>query len=406
MSKSTLTADEKIIKAKIQLNKKNPFFAYLLAHMKIKENSKAVPTMGVDQNGNISYNKNFVDGMTESETIGVMCHESLHVALLHMARCNTRDKPIFNAANDLAVNVMIKKNNFILPKGCLEPDNKDSYTFTGKGEKKYTIKDVSKKTSEELYEEIYKNARKLKIPFFDIHMQGERKNDEDKEGQGSSGLSKKEIDAIKKKWGRVLSEAYNYAKNQGKEPVGADRLIDGLLQNKMNWKAMLQKYITQSLPYDYTYSKPSKRTVSTGFYIPAIKKDTVDVACAIDTSGSISQEELTQFLSEIVGIAKSHENLKMTLIDCDADVHQEIEVANGNINKIMNMKPQGGGGTSHLPVFKHFEEKAQRPKLLIAFTDGYSSFPDSSPINTLWIITKGGSSSDIKFGQIVKCDDL
>ncbi|MHA1470598.1 MAG: DUF2201 family putative metallopeptidase, partial [Candidatus Asgardarchaeia archaeon] len=60
---------------------------------------------------------------------------------------------------------------------------------------------------------------------------------------------------------------------KGNVPKGMERLVEELLEPKLNWKALLRKYIIQEIPTDYTYQKRSKHSIATGFYMPATKKD-------------------------------------------------------------------------------------------------------------------------------------
>ncbi len=386
---SNLNAEDSIVKAKIQLNQSKPFFAYILMHFRFEERN-SIASICVSNENRVYYNKGFIESLNNEECEAVLCHEVMHVALQHFARLGGRDKSLFNIATDLVVNNILLANKMRLPSNALKPDA-NRYNFIGhKGV--FTVSDIHKKTAEEVYDELKRNAVKTVAYSAKAIDQHDYKP-----------LHSEAVQQQSKKWGRVLSEAYAYAKSQGREPKGIERAIDSLLQHKMNWKALLQKHIMQLLPYDYTYSRPHKKSASAGFYIPAVKRDTVEVACAIDTSGSISQEELTSFLAEVIGIAKSHDNIKMTILTCDCGINDVYEVSNGSIPKIMSLKIRGGGGTSHVPVFNYFKGR-KKPNLLICFTDGFTTCPKESNIKTLWLISKGGIDSEINFGEVIKME--
>ena len=172
------------------------------------------------------------------------------------------------------------------------------------------------------------------------------------------------------------------------------------MNEKVNWKYLLYKYITNELPIDYSYSNPSKRSLASGFYMPKMRRENIEIMVAVDTSGSIGQKELTEFMSEVVYIAKSFQNVKMKVIVCDCEVQEVLEVENGNIQTLLDMKIQGGGGTSHIPVYKKIEEEYPTTKFVINFTDGYTEFPTEETLRTIWVIPKG-NNIDVPFGEVI-----
>jgi predicted metal-dependent peptidase len=150
-----------------------------------------------------------------------------------------------------------------------------------------------------------------------------------------------------------------------------------------------------------TYSRPNKKSICSGFYIPDTLKEKIDVLIAIDTSGSIGQKELTDFLSEIVGMAKGFKDkINMILLTHDTEVQNDYTIENGNIAKIMKLKIEGGGGTSHGPVFDYIKEKHRKTKLAICFTDGFSDFEsikwaDYGSFKKMFVISSGGTTEGI-----------
>ena len=83
----------------------------------------------------------------------------------------------------------------------------------------------------------------------------------------------------------------------GKEPAGIERIIGKLHESKIDWKALLLRHIESSIPQDYTYARCSKKSISAGYYLPDTIKERIDVAVAIDCSGSIGRQELNDFIS-------------------------------------------------------------------------------------------------------------
>ena len=161
------------------------------------------------------------------------------------------------------------------------------------------------------------------------------------------------------------------AKMRGNLPKGMERLIGDLHKEKINWRSLLNNYITQQIPYNSCYSKPHRRSISVGTYVPHQLKEKIEIAVCIDLSGSIGKEEYTAFLSEIVGIARAYqERIDIHFYSHDTEGYYSGMVRNGNIEKIKNISLKGGGGTSHKAVMDMMNGKEF--KMVVFFTDGYS----------------------------------
>lgn len=416
-----LTTEEKLAKARIQLQKKSPFFAYLLLHSEMEEDTKmGIPTMGVNAKGKMFYNKEFVDKLSDPELEAVLCHEVLHVALEHLYRSGKMEhrQDIGNIAADLVVNDILVESNFQLPKTPLIPRNHKIST------PQFTVEKIDEKGMEEIYDEIYGQIPKQPPcqtcngtgqdgngnPCPDCQNNGSGNGPEtlDRHMISDKGKDSQERRNNQKKWKKLIINAGQYAKMRGELPAGIERRLGEMFESKLNWKQLLNHYITKQIPYDYTYSRPSNKSLPVGCYLPSIRKDQkLEIIVAIDTSGSIGQDELSMFLGEMIGIARTYPTVDMRIIDCDCDIQSDIQVRNGNISKIKAITPMGGGGTSHVPVYEHVQENYPNTKILINFTDGYTAFPERTKYrwDSIWVLTKHScSEEDIPFGKVVKVE--
>jgi predicted metal-dependent peptidase len=412
-----LSAEDKLSKAIIQLQKPQPFFSYLMMWLMPRELDAAAPmqTMGVDAKGHLHYNVDFVETLSEDELMGTLCHEVIHVALLHMTRTGDKNLELANIAQDVIVNMMVKQAEMSLPSGTIPYDlHRDLSSFSLNGVP-IDIRDVSKKTWEQVYYEILSklNSEKAKLPNqsgertlgFDMHMRGES-------GE-SKPLTPSEIREIEAKWQQTLAEAARYAKMQGNIPAGFERYIGDILKPRVEWKTLLLKYIKQYLnPVDWTYQKPHKKSSVLEVYLPNTLKESCDIEVIVDTSGSISKKELTVFLSEIVAIAKALPHLHMSVSFIDMNIHTRYEVENGDIPKILSMKPTGGGGTDMERGLDYIKETNQSVPVVIVLTDGYTSYNKSVkdyPFDVIWVITSNGIShnamSNIPYGIKIKMEE-
>ena len=121
MFDTDMDSKDRIIKSKIDLNRDRPFFAYILMNMNVEqtEPTEKVPTMGVNQLGDLFWNDKFVTELADDELQGVLAHEVMHIATLTFQREGNRNKMLWNMATDIVINNILLGENFALPKDCL-----------------------------------------------------------------------------------------------------------------------------------------------------------------------------------------------------------------------------------------------------------------------------------------------
>jgi len=409
----------KISTAKFEAMYACPFFGYLLMSPEYVA-KEDLPTMGTDGD-KIYYNVEFVNSIDLKELIGVMVHEVMHDAFLHILRKGVRDPAKWNLAADFAVNYLIKHGEGLtLPKGCVYDD-------------KY--KDAS---VEEIYADITKNPPPVLKIYQDALKGGQggggnQDNDGDGDGDGNNsgnnqspggGGQKKSknkggggggqgvfmdshmYDANKGKdaahsamkeqeWKGKLAQAAVFARQQGKLPAGMERLIEETLEDTAPWQQLLRRFLSPyALKTDFTWCKPNKRMLQHDIIMPGYTSESLEIAIGVDTSGSIGQDEIAMFVNEVRGIMGVAKSYTIHLISCDAEVNKyyKINEFSGPLPKSLG----GGGGTDFRPVFKEVTKRNLRPAVLVYFTDGYGTFPDKKPANyeTIWAVVPGGIKKD------------
>lgn len=396
-----MEAEESLNRARIQIQSKNSFFAYLSFYLKFKV-GKDLPDYagaGINSNGDFYYKKEYIESLNNNVVESIVVHEILHLSLLHLLRQGGRDHFIFNLSCDIIVNQLLKDNNFQIGQGWVVSDSDNFIEICG-----VKIKDCNKKTAEEIYSELEKYSKKIKSELgddlrFDEHIIVD--------GKGNP-LSDKELKELKKKWVDRTREALTISEMKGDTPAGISRLIGELHKEKINWKALLNRYIIQQIPFDYSYQKFHKKSISSGIYMPGIIKDKIDISIIIDLSGSIGKEELTDFLSEICGIARAYQDrIEMRIYSHDTECYDNGLIVNGNIEKIKKMELKGCGGTSHIKVFEKLKEE-KNCKCCIFLTDGYSDLDNINfedyPFGKLFVISEDGDDRQLhrKNCQIIK----
>jgi predicted metal-dependent peptidase len=392
MKMQHLDAKDKIVKARITLQKTNPFYSYLALNLNFledKEGALSGGTMGVDIKGNVYYNKDYAEKLSDSHMISVICHEINHIVFNHLKRRVDREGLVWNIAADIVTNNILANNGFDLHEDWIVPE-RNRVSILG-----IEIRNIDQKIAEQIYDELSKEIDKQPKYSFDNHIMSDGDGGEGKgEGNERQKNAKKQPEISESgklpDWKRLVSEALAFAKQRGKAPLGMDRYIEDVLFPKQNWKELLYRYITAEIPTDYDYSRPSKKFYATGIYLPRLMKENIDIVAVIDTSGSIDKKDLEDFMAEVVGITKSFSNIHVTLLVCDTKIQAEYEIKNGfNVNDI-NMK--GGGGTDITCIRDWIAENKPYTKLWVYLTDGVTEFNGENPYHAIWVITRKGTT--------------
>jgi hypothetical protein len=202
----------------------------------------------------------------------------------------------------------------------------------------------------------------------------------------------------------------------GSMPASLARFIKDLLRPPVvDWKQKLRRFAT-AIGTKRTYKLPNRRFLGQGQVLWGSKKQVSDIDVAVvisDTSGSMSQEEILQHMSEAAVIVNELKPLKTYILFCDAVLHKEATVIFKRGQKFKIPKPKGGGGTSFVPPFEWIEQevlsKGEKLGPVVYFTDGYGDFPDVNDFkinqykkNVFWVITGKDRPNDaiiIPFGE-------
>lgn len=401
ISYDNLKADEKIIKSIAFLNRNYPFFARIMLSLnrhEVHEDSD-ITTMGVNQYGHLFFNKEFVNKLTFDELQAVLAHECCHVALLTFQREKGRDSKLWNIATDIAINWILISSGMTLPSGVLLPDQNGIMKLE-MADLSIDVKDIP---AEKIYEILEKESEKVLLNYksFDTHIQGDGDGDGGSTGEESENNGKDKNEAKQKnshKWKQISANAVAFAKSRGNIGTAIERLLDGILRPKLNWKELLNKYITRELPYDFTYSRPGKKTHSTGFYMPNIIKENLNITVTCDVSGSISDEEYKEFMSEILGIINSHSQVKARVLFWSTYIDERDDkiITRDSANELKNYTANSSGGTYISCVNDYVKEKGLSSRLYVHLTDGYVEHDPILPDGVnICVISKNGSDTTL-----------
>lgn len=415
----TLDAKDKIIKAKVLMQRDMPFYSYILMSMNIEQsqstNEKSCPTMAVNRYGDLFWNEKFVNKLSMDEIKFVLAHEASHVSTLTFQRQGLREHTLWNIATDLAINDMLVQDGMKAPKDILLADSSGNWTFTGKNNKKVTIP-VRGRIAEEIYDDIEKNANTVKV-YVNADGQGgydgsiDKHLDGGKDPEGNKKHDESEAGGIANgnKWKKTAAEAATHAKARGKGSAIMERELDALLNPKIDWRKRLYQFITKDLPVNFTMARPGRRTFANGYYCPSIIKENLEIVVGVDTSGSISEKEFTEFMNEVIGIANGFSQIKMRVIAWADSVLEEddIEVTRGNMERLLKYKPKNTGGTTMKEFTKYVMQKNYRSPITIILTDGFiEEKPGVPPGKIMFVLSSNGDDKIIKnYGEVCKLSD-
>ena len=384
---------DKLITARVGLLLRHPFFGNLATRMKLIDASDWCPTLATDGR-NFYYNNDFVYKLKPKEAEFGFAHEVLHNVFDHMGRRDHRDPVISNIAADYAANQILKDEGIGEVPSWIKiyQDNK----YRGQ-------------SYEQIYEELESKATKIDLTtlgeLLDEHLDGEGDGDSEDGNNEGNGKGPPRLTADEKK--KIRDEikeamvAAAQAAGAGRVPAGVQRLIQTFTEPKMDWRQMLRMNIQSIIKSNFSFSRPNRKSQHCGAVLPGLmNEETIDVAVAIDMSGSISDKMANDFISEVKGIMDEYVDFKLDLWCFDTEVYGYQQFTGDNADEIMEYKCKGGGGTDFDVNYSFMKDNDINPKRFIMFTDGYpcGSWGDEDYCESLFIV-HGNDKIISPFGQ-------
>ena len=391
---------EKLTTARIGLLLTQPFFGNMATRMKLTDASDWCPTAATDGRG-FYYNREFIEKLSIKKLEFLFAHEICHAIFDHMDRKGRREAQLSNIAMDYAVNQILIDDR--IGEKITEVDICYNSKYRGMA-------------WEEIYDELYEQAEKISMEdlldqlgdVLDEHLEEEGsggsigdEKDGDKKGKKPT-ISKEEKQKIKDEIKEAMIQSAQAA-GAGKVPSAIQRMIKDLTEPKMDWREVLRMNIQSIIRNDYSFSRPSRKGWHTGAILPGMKNDeTIDVAIALDMSGSIGDEDAKTFLSEVRGIMSQYEDYKIHIWCFDTEVYNPQEFSADDGDALLEYEPEGCGGTDFMCNWNFMKEQGIEPKKFVMFTDGYpwDSWGDENYCDTLFIV-KGNERAEAPFGQTV-----
>jgi predicted metal-dependent peptidase len=349
----------------------------------IDDDSVTAYTDGVNKR----YGRKFLQAIckTQEEVNGLILHENLHIGLRHLIHnidLFREDRKLGNMAADYVVNDMIvslkDKTIAKLPEGgCYDPKYHNM-----------NMREVYRLLKEEQEEKQGSSGSGEGEP------QGEGSgysfDEHDIDGEGSANdMTPEEAKALEARIDRAVREGALLA---GRLGVELPRAVTDLLTPKVDWREALREFVTSSCKGkdEYTWRKFNRRLLPNDMYLPTVEDESIgEIVVAIDTSGSIGQEQINEFATELVSICEVVTPDAIRILWWDTMVHGEQVFTDNYTNIGQMLKPLGGGGTRVACVSEYINNKKVEAEAVLVFTDGYVEQSPKWDINapTLWLVT-------------------
>ncbi|MBT3195959.1 MAG: hypothetical protein HOE35_02220 [Candidatus Ruthia sp.] len=388
----------RLTKARTQLMLDKPFLGNLVLRLPLIAADSWCKTSATDAKS-FYYNPEFVDSLNNHQIKFILIHEALHCALTHFARRGNRTKHKWDLACDFAINPLLVKEGFHPP-----IDVPIFRQYEGMiAEEIYPMIDDNldqEPMDQHLYDDNANDDSKQSdggLREDDLQKEQEQESTSDSKSNqdnkaGASQLAQQppklqpdEVDKLATQWQKNLASSAQLAQQAGKLDGEFAKLIDFFLQPQVSWQSLLAQYMSTFARDDFSYSRPSRRAGEV--IMPSLRSHQLDITVAIDTSGSISQEEINEFVSE-VGAIKANLRAGISLLACDDTLSEYSPWRYEAWEELQFPASLGGGkGTNFNPVFDHINTQDTPSDVLIYFTDAKGKFPEFEPdYPVLWLI--------------------
>lgn len=398
------------------LIKNNPFFGHLSMGLQLA----CAPCKTACTDGSrLIFDPAFAEKLSDQELQFVILHEVLHCVFRHCIRGKGLHSVLYNIACDIVVNSTIlamwgQESMMIAGEKAmhLAPDGKEGREYNA--EEIYQML-IHQNHTNGIYQMQTDQNNANKSSQMQTNQNPPTSMQTDNEGFEKSSFDRHDIwqgicdkAQLQDNWNRKIQSAFRQCGDSTGMPQQVRTIVQDIARRSgLNWKQLLHDFL-QSDTYDYNFLPPDRRYAFSDFYLPAYNMDEEhqtadDIWVCIDTSGSVTGEELTCTMAEILD-AMRQAGLKGRISFFDSNITEpepfEFE------NDLKNLTTQGGGGTSFHIIFRYLKEKLypDLPRAILIFTDGYARFPEQKAaldVPVLWLICKGGNA-DVPWGQVIQ----
>ena len=439
--------EDKITKARIDFIYNDcVFLGNLALRLKLVDATLWCPTAATDFK-HLYYNRDFIGRCSLSEVKFVIAHEVMHCVYDHFNRRNGREPRMYNCAGDYVINLELKDlgiGEFPSSDTMMDPEwaekmrqenpkawKKMRKEFPGGEPGVLCDEKYRGMASEEVYDLLMKDQKDQQQQqqcnscggsgeqddgeggtepcddcggsgqsggngpvSHDMHIDPEIGNGDGEDGEnGPVPMTQEEFDRMSDDMKKAIMDAAKVAEgargSAGNMPGGVKRLIDEWTDSTVDWRDYLNNVIQSTLKSDYTWSRQSRKSMSSSYYLPAMDNDDlVSVDLAIDTSGSMTSEMLKDILGEVKGIMDQFADFRLRVWCFDTSTYEIHEYGPDNVDDIYDFELVGGGGTMFECNWEMMREEEIMPDQFILCTDGYpcGSWGEEDYCDTVFLV--------------------
>jgi len=382
-----------------ELMLKEPYYGFFLLMLNKLWDSKKVPTAGVSKNG-INYqlciNEEFWMGLSEDHKLGLLKHELLHIAFGHLTTYfKFSNHKMANIAMDMEINQYIDED--WLPEGGIDINDYEDLNLDRKAGARYYYDKLSQAKDDK-----DKNGTSGDENFDKLcdSMDGDGEGLPDHSTWSDfEDLTEAEQKLIEKQLQKVLSDAKEQTvKKRGNIPGEIDGVIviEEIVPPKFDWRGYMRRFTGVSTK---VFTKKIRRKENKRYDgNPGLKiKMKQHMLLGIDTSGSVSDTELIEFMNEIHHIYKA--GVDVTIVQCDTQI-RSVEPYRGK----SDLEVHGRGGTEFDPVLEYYNDNSKKYTSLVYFTDGECNARVKPKGNVLWVLSERSNMNEGLPGKIIKLE--
>jgi len=404
---ANISYDELFAKLRVNFLFNHPFLSVLALSIPTTfevNNNSAFQTNGAK----ITIDLEKLEKYSDENITYLYAHTLLHIVLKHPYRQKTRDTNIWNMSCDLVINNIL-----------------DTFENIGfKPDDEILDLDLADKCVEEVYEILYNKdeEEQNQDSQSDKTQEAQTKVNPDPKGDKEAYIydeSKRDLEEVadektnqgdQEKLDGIIIQALTIAKKTSHKYGGLQIEIDTLIRPDISLQDVLKEYLTASLfEKQTTFSRPNKRYIHTGLYLPGTKKsdEFIEVFIALDSSSSVSLEEYKKFLGIIQDVCEGFYEYKVTILPFDKFVKSDHIISFDSFNPLKEKDlyiPKSDGGTNFDEVLKYLKNTDIRAEnLLMVLSDGEFDITQSLVSKTLFIISdKKNIKKFESYGRVIE----
>jgi len=376
---------------------KEPYYGFFLIMLN-KLWKKNLPTAGVSKhniNFQLAINPEFWESLSEEHRLGLLKHELLHIAFQHLTTFTMfSDKKLANIAMDMEINQYIDKH--WLPEGGIDIDTYSPELNLNRREGCRYYYDKLKQLQDEKNQNGSCGCNNMDGLLDDIT---NGNTPDHSTWEEFDNLSNQEKKLIEKQLQKVLNDAKTQTiKKRGNVPgeIKGHIAIEEIVAPKFDWRGFIRRFTGVSTK---VFTKKIRRKENKRFTdFPGLKvKMRQHMLLGIDTSGSVSDRELIEFMGEIHHIYKC--GVDITIVQCDTEI-KSIDPYKGDKNMIV----KGRVGTYFDPVIEYFNANLRKYTSLVYFTDGEATAYVKPKGHTLWVLSEQSHLNNDLPGKVIKLE--